>query len=85
MVTASEITVVIGTDVSSVSVGRLIFKNAGVAVGAGVGEAVGAGVGEAVGTGVGVNVGVAVTGGGVGVGPPAETNAKPRLSELPGS
>jgi hypothetical protein len=80
--TGLTITVVIGTDVSMVSIGRDTFSPpgvavavgtgvaVGVAVGTGVGVAVGTGVGVAVGTGVGVAVGIGVgvaVGTGVGV------------------
>jgi phage-related minor tail protein len=70
-VTGLTITVVIGTDVSMVSIGSDTFSTAGVAVGIGVavGVAVGTGVGVGVGVAVGTGVGVAVgTGVGVAVG-----------------
>jgi len=62
--TGSTITVVMLTEVSKLSVGRVIFGGAGVGVGDGVGDGVAVGEGEGVGGAVGVAVGP-----GVGVGP----------------
>ena len=66
VVTGSTIIVVISTATSKVSVGRLTFRPAGVAVGVAVGAGVGVSVGAGVGVTVGAGVGVAV-GAGVGV------------------
>jgi hypothetical protein len=72
VVTFSMITVLIGTDVSKLSVGRVTFGICGVGLAVGTGDAVGGAVGVAVAGGVGVavagGVGVAVGGTAVAVG-----------------